>query len=209
MTRAELVQRMRDSGLEFLTAGQANAFVNEAAAEFGAEELWPWRTAVASGSAPLYVANLGPVDYVTVPARRVTLYPQRKSRMLDQFGSLDSPQSYANWYYVELTDSLGGTINLVPAKVETIAVQHFQRRWWTVGGRSAFSDTDTPVGPPEHNPLIELLARERALRMNHEIEEAMAVRQDYQTRLEEVKDKETKMLGGWDEPDLTVESADW
>jgi hypothetical protein len=54
-----------------------------------------------------------------------------------------------------------------------------------------------------------MLARERALRWNHEIEEADQLRGYYGVRLEEVKDKELKVLGGWDEPDVTVESADW
>jgi len=209
MTRAELVARLREAGLDFLTADQANRFINEAAAEYTSEELWPWRTQTATGTAPLVVTDLGPIDYVRVPARRVTLYPQRKSRMLEQFGSLDAASGFANYYFVEDISGTSGTVVIVPQSAEDIELSHFSRRFWTIGGRAAASDNDAPLGPVEHHELVEMLARERALRWNHEIEEADQLRGYYGVRLEEVKDKELKILGGWDEPDVTVESADW
>lgn len=209
MTRADLVARLRSSGLDFLTLEQANQFVNEACAEFQSEELWPWRLATAAGVAPLYIVNLGPIDFVTVPARRLALRPQRQSSLIDQFGNFDSTNGFANYYYPTFDNSVGGTINIVPNSAEPIKVTHYAKAFWRDGVRTAQTDSDQPACPAETHELIDLLARERALRWNHELDEADRLRSYYGTRLEEMKDKETKALGGWDEPDITRENADW
>lgn len=210
MNRAELRDRVKDSGLDFLSDTRANQFVTEAAAELQAEELWPWRLTTITGSAPLYVVNLGPVEYVRVPARRLALYPQRKAALMDQFGAIDSQGGPPNYYYVDINDTVGGTIIPTPTTVtETIEVAHYVKRWWSLGGREAQSDSDTPAMPAEYHELIELLARERALRWNHEADVADGLRNYYNMRLEEMRDKEAKTLGGWDEPDLIRSNDNW
>ena len=210
MNRAELRARLKDSGLDFLSDDRANQFIDEATAELQAEELWPWRLTTVTGAAPLYINNLGPVEYVRVPSRRIALYPQRKAALLDQFGAIDSHGGPPNYYYVEIPDSVGGRIVPTPTTVtENIEVGHYIKKWWTNGTRTAQSDSDTPNMPAEYHELIELLARERGTRWNYETDVADGLRTYYGMRLEEMRDKEAKTLGGWDEPDLIRSNDNW
>lgn len=206
MTRIEIVAAVKATGFSFFTDADVNTLVDQACAEFQTAELWPWRLTTTETAAPAIVVDLGEIDSVTLAG--TALDPARLSDLEDQFDDLTASGTPTD-YYLSDRDEDGGTVNVFPVSTDDIAIRHYRRRFWITGGRTAASDTDTPMGPYEGHELVQMLATARAHRLNNAPELAAAWRQEYELLLNIMRDRELAILGGVDEPDRVGFSDLW
>lgn len=193
MTRAELVAALTRSGFDFLDTTDLNRFVDEAAREFDAEDLWPWRIVEQTGAAPLAVTTLGPIDSVRDTERR-PLWPRRHSELIEERRDL-TVSGNALYYYVQ--DS---TVHTWPIAGSDITVRHYDQGGWVTGDEEAGSDADTPRADERWHDAILLLARLRAKEFNDDYDEAARLWERYQARLEQARQAELRDTV--DEPDV-------
>jgi hypothetical protein len=195
-TRAQLRQRLLDSGFSYLAQAQADDFVDEAALEFTLLALWPWRLKTeVLAAAPLNVgALLGPVITVT-DVNGEAVEPRRYEELLDRYGAaLATVGSPALFYWLE-----DATIKTYPANAQ-ISVRHHARRIWTTGGRNAASDADTLLCDLEGEDVVYQLARARCKDFNDDFDEGNAIRAEALRRGSELA--ETELAPQLDEPDV-------
>jgi hypothetical protein len=193
-TRAQLRQRLLDSGFNYLTDEQVNDFLDEAALEFCLLAEWPWRLQVeALAPAPAELnEKLGAIIAVTdVNGRPV--YPRRYEELLDRY-DLTTTGDPARFYWVQ-----NGWVMTYPAQAQ-ISVRHHARRVWFQGDRAASGEDDTLLCDLEGEDIVYQLARARCKDFNDDFDEGQAIRAEALRRVGELVDAE--LVDQVDEPDV-------
>lgn len=193
MTRGELVAAAQRSGANHLDEGDVQRFVDEAVREFDAEELWPWRVIEATGSAPLAVTTLGPIDSVRDSERR-PIWPRRHSELVEERRDLTATGN-ARYYYVE-----AGVVHTWPISVLPITVRYHDQGGWTTGDEEAGSDADTPRADERWHDAILHLVKLRCRMEDRDQAGATMEWERYQARLEQARQAELR--DNHDEPDV-------
>lgn len=153
MDFAALKTELADRGFSDLTDARRGVLINAAAAELDRLHLWPWREKSVTGTAPLSITDLGPIEAVTNETQDYRLRKVDFQTLLDSYGDL-SVSGDPRFYY---TAWPAGTpaVATYPTNSATIGVQY-----WLVP--PVLTGTDPPTSPADAHYLIVDLAVRRA-----------------------------------------------
>lgn len=198
MDFSELVQELKDRGFSDLTTARAGTIVNAARAELDRLHLWPYRQTDLTGTAPLSIADLGPIETVTSETGDYRLVPAQFRDLLDYYGDLSTTGSPTCYY----TASVLGVpvVATYPTGTDTIGIVYYKV---TVD----ISGTQEPASPDEfHELILEMAVRrvakdpERRALAQQEIDRLLAsLLVQYPPG---VSDGEGMIISGW-------QSVDW
>lgn len=167
MDFVELKQELADRGFSYLSDARLGKFINRAKDRLDGMYRWPYRDTIASGTAPLTIADLGHVETVTNTTQGS--YPLQEASHIDLigwFGDLTTTGTPCYWYRTNLAATL--KIATYPVSTDTISVQYWART-------PELDSTDTPLSPDTYHMLIVDLAVQLAYRDtdNHASAEAL------------------------------------
>lgn len=153
MNFAELVDELQARGFDYLSDARAGQLINWAVAELDETELWPFREASATGTAPLAITDLGTIEQViNVSQSNVSLEPAEYGELVATYGDL-STDGTPSCFYVAWPSGVP-TVATFPESSDTIGVQY-----WRV--TAELSGTDTPAAPERfHKLIVDMAARE-------------------------------------------------
>lgn len=183
MTFGVLQSEVFGRGVNYLNDGGAGVsrvkrWINVAYQELCDAEDWPFLQALATGSAPLTIANLGVVESVTRD-NGVKLYPADRRQLTEDYNGLADTGGTAVSYYV----APGPSIVVYPAETITISV-----RYWKVAG-DLVVDADTPVVPARFHELIVLGALRRAFLEESDAGDYGAVDAEWQRGVQSMRER--------------------
>lgn len=183
MTRADFVAALQAAGGNHLAVADLRRYVDEACAEFGAEENWPWRYTRIYEAPPATASGmLGPIKAVN--QSNIPIFPRTHGDLLDAGVDL-SLVGTPSFYYV-----LGGGVFTYPVTVGVVEIDHYSRKCWTTGGEAAGSDADLPLCNRRWDDAILLLARMRCLSVDRDWDALKTVRAEYDLRLVQARETE-------------------
>lgn len=141
-------------------------------------EDWPFLEASKEGTAPLEIADLRTIEYVTNVTQEKKLQPLVKGRITDYFSpDLSTPGSPEVYYLTE-----GDTVNVYPVSTtDKIAV-----RYWKVP--EELSGEKEPLMPKRWHSLVIDGAVARALTSSDDYELSTAAKVQFDTRLEQMRE---------------------
>jgi hypothetical protein len=182
-TRADMREEFFDGGFRYFSTARANRFLETAMAEFIAEHQFPFREVselVVQGEP---VSGLGQIEQVTLSDDTV-LEPARLSSLVEYGDGSGTARCYYLWGQ--------DTIYCWPASDDTILVRHYSLARWIDPDTEermeiAESDAVVPVVPPAYIDIPLLKARANAKRDVSNLEEAAALDQQYEDRLDDAR----------------------
>jgi hypothetical protein len=174
LLRSEFLTR----GFDYLTEGEANNYLNDAyLLDICEEEDWPFLEATAEGTAPLTIADLRTIEYVTNTTRNEKLDPILRARITDDWNPDLTQTGTPELYYV----TEGSKVNIFPVSTsDTIAV-----RYWKVAPRLV--GAATPLLPERFHSLIIDGAVARAYRKTADWELRNVAKADFEAELERMQ----------------------
>lgn len=185
--RASLREALLARGAQYLNASGVtvpNDLIQEAVEELTLEHTWEWRRVVVESTLPAEIPDLGTIEGV-LDSTGITLTPAQIGALRDRYGHLDQTGT-ARFYYRVHRD-----LKTYPVSSDTFTVDHYSTWGWlsSEGAREqqASGDGSVPACPPEHRDLLLLLCQQRVHALNGDVDLQAAKRQEYETRLEEIR----------------------
>lgn len=175
--RTELYAR----GFDYLGTTRANQYLNDAYGEINDEDLWPYRTATATGAAPLTISDLGVIEDVTDTASNSAVLTYRDRRdLVDAYLDLTTAGTPTYWFIDN------GVIRTVP-NGGTLSVRYYK------SPAEMSADTDTPILPARFHSLIVDVAARKAYFDSDNFDAAAALQAEVDRRYEKMR---TALLDG-------------
>jgi hypothetical protein len=203
VTYDQLVQELSDRGFAHLSAARRGTYINNARAELDRMYLWPWREKSVTGTSPLAISDLGPIEAVVNTS--ISSYPLQKvdyRTLLENYGDL-SISGTPSYYYVA-TPSGTPEVATFPSNTNTIGVQYWRVTPDLTTGQS-------PASPSEAHYVIVDLAARQAYNDNDEFFSASMVQQEVDRKVQQLL--LNYPVGQADGPDafvgVTGASLDW
>lgn len=173
MTFDEIRQEVKDCGLDHLPDTRVNRLVNLAYHRTYNKELWPWRLAETSGTAPLTIT--GTIRQV-FNSSGYALSPNTQEGLENNGYPLTTAGTATDFYLDE-----NRAVNTYPVDSGTLTVRYYRK----VSDMSA--GTDTPSIPSDYHYLIVLDAVRRGKAENGELDAAQQYAYDYLELLADLK----------------------
>lgn len=208
MTRAELVQALKDAGFDYLSDPRAQDFVQDALEDSVEELPWLFRAAVATVAATgVTIVGLGPIESVHVVGVPAPLVETTRDELLDRGRDLAQSGPAQTYYQFPTSSPDLGAVMTWPVDTRQIVVSHLSLIGWGDGNQSASGDTDVPRLPRRYHDAIVLRARQLAYEDNDEADMAARMEQRWKDRLESAREHHLRdsSLG----PARTRITADW
>ncbi len=178
MNTEALVASLKAQGFDYLSTTECIQFLNDAyLLDICEDEDWPFLEGVAEGPAPLEIADLRAIEYVTNTAQVTKLDPLLRARITDDLNPDLTQEGTPSLYYV----TKGTTVNVFPVSTDEIAV-----RYWKVP--EELSGSVTPLLPTRYHSLIVDGARARGYENSDDWELAGAAASRFESRLEKMKE---------------------
>ena len=189
-SRGDLREELLSHGFRYLEqeGTRGNTFVQMAVEELIQEHEWPFRLALTVFTPLVPIDGLGKVQQVLIPETGKPLEPVREDWLRDQYNDLGVTGT-PRYYYLYNQRQL----SVYPYTADDMWVRHFSLLGWIDSTdnqtplRTPNLDADYPVVPHEFRDLIVLLARTYAKEDAGNMEEAMALRERYVERLEDMR----------------------
>lgn len=192
--RTELLAR----GFDYLSSSRAENYLNDAyLVDICEEEDWPFLEDVKEGPAPLEIADLRAIEYVTNATQVTKLDPLLRSRITDDWNPDLTQVGTPSLYYV----TKGTTVNVFPVSTDEIAV-----RYWKVPTR--LSGNATPLLPERFHSLIVDGAVARAYEDSDDYELAQAAKDRFDARLAKMAESLGMLQHDSSDDYVVVESPD-
>lgn len=167
MNFSALKQELSDRGFSYLSDARLGNFINWARAELDDTDLWPYREAGVTGTAPLAISDLDTIEAVENTTQSVELLPAAWRDLLAFYGDLTTSGAPLYYYLAEPAGVL--EVATYPTNSDTIGVQY----WRVTPDLSA--GTDIPLAPTRFHKTIVDIAVRLAYRDadNHQAAEAL------------------------------------
>lgn len=197
-TFTDLKAELADRGFSSLSDTRLGRYVNDGYLELAEAELWPFRLATASGTAPLTVSDLGVVESVTETSTPMRLGFLSRQTLSDTYVDL-TRTGQPQYVYVDngavRTYPVGGTLSV---------------RYYKVPAELS-SGSDAPIVPARYQSAIVDFASRRAFEDANNTEQAEATQRECDRWLDRMR---KNLLGGQQVQDRPVAldmsaSGDW
>lgn len=169
--RAEVQSR----GYQYVSDNRLNLWIRQGYRWICSLEPWPFLETSVSGQAPLTVADLSQILHVSVGNETLRGADYRDIRDLDP--ALDDTGTPVMWYLT------GNTINTWPTSTEILEVRYVRKP------ADLFSDTDEPLLPEAHHPVLVDYGVMAGLKDNDEYEQAQGLRAVIDAQIQDLRDQ--------------------
>lgn len=198
MTFAELKQELADRGFDgILTDPRLGSFINRALVQLDGRNLWPYREATTTGSAPLAIADLGVPGEVIDVTTSCPLSHRSLPELQAAYGDMTVAGAPCFWYVTYTSGT--PTFNTFPTTTGQITVQY----WKTTTALS--DDADEPLVPEGYRMLLVDMAAVMAYKDSDNFTSAQALQADVDRQ---VQDMTAELLNGYGQVVVPLNGVD-
>jgi hypothetical protein len=177
LTAEELIAEYQGRGFDYHTSSKALGYINDAyLTDICDAEDWPFLEATATGSAPLEIADVRGIEYVTNTTDQTKLAAMDRRLLTDANYNLEE-EGTPSFYYV----ANGDTIKTFPVSTATLSVAYYK-----VPER--LSGPAVPVLPERWHSLIVDGAVARAYADSDDYELERNAEEAFQKRLQKMRE---------------------
>lgn len=169
--RAEVESR----GYDYVSDSRLNLWIRQGYRWICSLEPWPFLETSVSGQAPLTIADLSQILHVSTGDETLRGADYRDIRDLDP--GLDDTGTPVMWYLT------GNTINTWPTSTEVLEVRYIRKP------AELSSDTDEPLLPEAHHPVLVDYGVMAGLKDNDEYEQAQGLRAVIDAQIQDLRDQ--------------------
>ena len=169
--RAEVESR----GYDYVSDNRLNLWIRQGYRWICSLEPWPFLETSVSAQAPLTIADLSQILHVSTGDETLRGADYRDIRDLDP--GLDDTGTPVMWYLT------GDTINTWPTSTEVLEVRYIRKP------PELSSDTDEPLIPEAHHPVLVDYGVMAGLKDNDEYEQAQGLRAVIDAQVQDLRDQ--------------------
>ena len=162
MNLGEIRAEVESRGYDYVSDSRLNLWIKQGYRWICSLEPWPFLETSVSGQAPLTIADLSQILHVSTGDETLRGADYRDIRDLDP--NLDDTGTPVMWYLT------GDTINTWPTSTEVLEVRYIRKP------AELSSDSDTPLIPEAHHPVLVDYGVMSGLKDNDEYEQAQGLR---------------------------------
>lgn len=179
---------LQSQGHQYLEPQICDLYMRQAVDEFVGDHPWPWRSTSLTQEMGTEFAGIDVVDQVYTADGR-TLQQRDRDNLRDNFGPDLASEGEALYWYQD-----GDSIYSYPMSTEGVTVIFYTRYGWLDATQTEYKprptqDSDTPICPARCEEIVLLGARIRAKSEAQDFEQAAALREQYETRIEEERSR--------------------
>lgn len=203
-----MISEMQDHGFDDLDTDRLLGFLNDAYYDICSREPWPFLEAESDIATVAATATLTlPTDYNKTLSlinltTGITLLPDRREAVQKTFAPNLTQSGQPGYYYFLGTSQMN--LYPVPDRAYTLRLTYVRRPTALVAGTGG---TATPIFPVPFHRLVVLGALVRAFSMEDELETAQAFAEQYEDRIQKMRDD--LWTRQFDKPDYIVDVFDW
>lgn len=175
MNLGEIRAEVESRGYDYVENSRLDLWIKQAYRYVCSLEPWPFLEASVSGQAPLTVADLSQVLYVSYEDETLRGAGYRDIKDLDP--GLNDTGKPVMWYLD------GDTIHTWPTSTEVLDVRYIRKP------PELSSDSSTPLIPEAHHPLLVDLTVISGLKDNDEYEQAQGLRAVADAQIQDLRDQ--------------------
>lgn len=191
MNLGEIRAEVESRGYDYVSDSRLNLWIKQGYRWVCSLEPWPFLETTISGQAPLTVADLSQLLHVSSEDRVLRGADYRDIK--DRDPNLDDVGTPEFWYLT------GDTINTWPTSSEVLEVRYVRKP------AELSSDSDVPLIPEAHHPILVDYAVMAGLKDNDEYEQAQGLRAVIDAQVQDLRDQ--IMVRNYQNPQTLVQSG--